>query len=446
MPAPDLPAPTAPAPSAPAPTVAPVADVARGPLAQVAGLAPDAAAAYRPRAVHLADRIAEQVCSGVAGYAHPALRPVVADAVVLAVGLFVDAVAGVPVRGTAVAEHFERLGRTEAEAGRDLDAMGAAHQVATQAVWEELHRVGAGSGLGAAVVDRLADGLLRYQGWLHGHAARGFAAASRGARGERSWSGTGGRAGSDGGVGAGTPPRPTGPDADPRRALFAALVGGASPERRAGLVPAWPVPTSVGVVTTATAGARPSALRALVGLPETLGGLLRDHLVLLVDECRSTDVAAEVARLTSGPVALGWGVAPEDVPHAVRWTMRALRLVRQGLIPVPAGRVVRCRDHRSELWLHADATLGHAVAHDLLAPLLEQKPQQREVLGETLLLWLQTRASAPALADALGVHHQTVRNRLRRLRELLGDVVDEPARSAELLQALEVLRGGSAGR
>jgi DNA-binding PucR family transcriptional regulator len=77
---------------------------------------------------------------------------------------------------------------------------------------------------------------------------------------------------------------------------------------------------------------------------------------------------------------------------------------------------------------------------DVLAPLLAETPAQREALSQTMLLWLQTRGSAPALAAQLGVHDQTVRNRLRRIRAMFGETLDQPERALELMQALHVLR------
>ncbi|WP_447644995.1 helix-turn-helix domain-containing protein [Nocardioides zeae] len=48
--------------------------------------------------------------------------------------------------------------------------------------------------------------------------------------------------------------------------------------------------------------------------------------------------------------------------------------------------------------------------------------------------------SAPVLAEQLGVHHQTVRHRMRRLRDLLGAAVDDPAMASVLLPALHAER------
>ncbi|WP_028473598.1 PucR family transcriptional regulator [Nocardioides alkalitolerans] len=402
------------------------------PLARAHGAAPDVALAYRPRAAALSRRIADEVCTAVAGYADPTLRPVVTEAISLAVEAFVDALAGAPVRGTALAAHFDRLGRLEAAAGHDLDAMRAAQQVVTQLSWAELRHVAAELAVPVDVVDHLTGVLLAYQQWLHDQAVHGFVREQR------------------------SLPSPSGEEAA-RDRLFRGLVGGAPAGRLVELARAaavdWPPPGPL-VVVAATAG--PTVRRAAAGLvgglvdglvdglADVLAGVHREHLVLVAHDAGAERAAAALVRGGPGLVALSWGIEPRYVAHAVRWTLRALRLARQGVIPLPADRLVRCADHQAALWLHADQVLREHVTQDLLAPLLALKPQQRDVLGETLLLWLQTRASAPVLAERLGVHHQTVRNRLRRVRELFGDALDDPAQVSALLQALEAHRGSAA--
>src|SRR3546814_9071794 len=50
----------------------------------------------------------------------------------------------------------------------------------------------------------------------------------------------------------------------------------------------------------------------------------------------------------------------------------------------------------------------------------------RDILSETLLVWLETRDSAPASAARLGVHPQTVRYRWKRINELFGEDLHDP--------------------
>jgi hypothetical protein len=403
-------------------------DAAPCPLARAHGLAPGLAAAYRPRVAELSRRLAEQVVETVAGFAHPTLRPVVAEAVALAVTAFVDALAGAPVRTSELARHFDRLGRFEAAAGHDLDAMQAAHQVVTQSGWVELRHRAAELATPPALVDRVADVLLAYQRWLHDQAVRGYVEERRTVA-------------------------PRVATEEPRTRLFAALLAGASPTRLGALAQdaglSWPPQGPlVAVVTETVQGAARAAQVAAVEpfRDDLLAGVLRGRAVLVVAQRVAADVAAALAHRGRRPVALGWGGGPDEVPHGVRWAVRALRLVRSGVIPLPPDGVVRCAEHRETLWLHADEALLEQVTSDLLAPLDACKPAQRDALAETLLVWLQTRGSAPVLAEQLGVHHQTVRHRMRRLRELLGDAVDDPAMASVLLPALDAERARAGAR
>jgi hypothetical protein len=98
--------------------------------------------------------------------------------------------------------------------------------------------------------------------------------------------------------------------------------------------------------------------------------------------------------------------------------------------------LLRCDDHEIDLLLGAAPELARAVAARRLAPFDELPAGQRARLLETLGGWLAHPARPQAVADELGVHVQTVRYRLRQLRELLGDALDDPEARFELNVAL----------
>ncbi len=54
----------------------------------------------------------------------------------------------------------------------------------------------------------------------------------------------------------------------------------------------------------------------------------------------------------------------------------------------------------------------------------------------TLRAFLDHRGNAPAMAEALHLHPQTVRYRLRKLRDIFGDDLDDPDARFELEAAL----------
>jgi DNA-binding PucR family transcriptional regulator len=57
-------------------------------------------------------------------------------------------------------------------------------------------------------------------------------------------------------------------------------------------------------------------------------------------------------------------------------------------------------------------------------------------MSTTLLAWLEHQGRTDAVARALHVHPQTVRYRMARVRDLLGDALDRPERRFELELAL----------
>src|SRR5918997_265523 len=80
--------------------------------------------------------------------------------------------------------------------------------------------------------------------------------------------------------------------------------------------------------------------------------------------------------------------------------------------------------------------LVERIAARQLAPLRELTPKARARMEETALAYLRERGNAAAMARALGVHPQTARYRLPRLRELLGEELDDPDVRFELELAL----------
>ncbi len=107
---------------------------------------------------------------------------------------------------------------------------------------------------------------------------------------------------------------------------------------------------------------------------------------------------------------------------------------------LPSGAVLHCTEHTEALVLLPPAELIEDLARRRLAPLLHCGPTQGRRLAETLLAWLETRGGAPEVAARLGVHPQTVRYRLRQIRELWGDEVDDPDRRFELELVLRARR------
>jgi DNA-binding PucR family transcriptional regulator len=76
------------------------------------------------------------------------------------------------------------------------------------------------------------------------------------------------------------------------------------------------------------------------------------------------------------------------------------------------------------------------IAARRLAALDSLTPKGRRRMEETALAYVQQQGNAAAMARTLGVHPQTARYRLTRLRELLGGALDDPDARFELELAL----------
>ena len=74
--------------------------------------------------------------------------------------------------------------------------------------------------------------------------------------------------------------------------------------------------------------------------------------------------------------------------------------------------------------------------HRRLAPFDELTPKARGRMAETALAYVREGGNAAAMARALDLHPQTVRYRLGRLRELLGEQLDDADARLELELAL----------
>ena len=361
--------------------------------------------ACRPRARGLSRRIAGRICDEVAAFSDPRVHDVIEEALGEAVALFVDAMAGAPVRGTAVAHIYQHLGSLEGRAGHNLDAMRAAHHIATQESWREMSKIARELELPLAAAGYLAEALMDYQHQLLEHAMRGFAEPM--------------------------------PPIDPRLPLFAALVGDDAQADDLGALAGragWEITDRVAVAVTPG-----GPVSAELGTPTArlLTGPSEDAMVVIGSSRELHLRAKAIVAATNRPVAVTWEVRLDDTHHAVRWGLRALALVAEQVIRASEDGIVWCAAHQSELCLHADPMLRRFADEQLLAPLMEETPKRRLALAETMLVWLRTRPSASAVAEHLTVHEQTVRLRLKRIKELFGDRLSDPSETVGLLAALE---------
>ncbi|GAA2429621.1 PucR family transcriptional regulator [Actinomadura vinacea] len=134
------------------------------------------------------------------------------------------------------------------------------------------------------------------------------------------------------------------------------------------------------------------------------------------------------------PAAVGPTVPLNKGAVSLRWARRTLDLVVRGAIPEKAP--VDWIDHVATLVASMSEELIDLAVGVRFGPLMELPRHRREPLVGTLLAYMESRDNAVAAAERLVVHEQTVRYRIRRLEQLLGDTLYDPDRRIELLLLL----------
>jgi DNA-binding PucR family transcriptional regulator len=140
---------------------------------------------------------------------------------------------------------------------------------------------------------------------------------------------------------------------------------------------------------------------------------------------------------TAPGVVLALGM-PEAGVEGFRQSYRdALQARRIAILrDLPIGSVVRYEDVALQVLATGDLDQARRFVAWQLGPLAGESAGDRQ-LAATLRAFLKNESNLRATAAAMGIHHNTVANRLRRIDELLGAPV--AGRSAELLLALELL-------
>ncbi|MBT2511486.1 helix-turn-helix domain-containing protein [Streptomyces sp. ISL-98] len=221
--------------------------------------------------------------------------------------------------------------------------------------------------------------------------------------------------------------RPVGPTD-----LFEALVSYPPPDEttvaRLAHLAGWILPDTVQAIAVAPVDA---AHRPLTIAPGILTGARGDVLCLLLPDpkgnTRLLRRGLEHHRVAVGPV-----VPRREAHHSHRWACRLLELTSAN---GHAG-VVHVHDHLSGLLLLQDEFLLRTMAALHLRPLAGLTSRREAQLAETLLAWLEGRGVAAA-AQALGLHPQTVRYRMRQIERLFGPTLQSPRTRFEIELALK---------
>jgi PucR-like helix-turn-helix protein len=306
---------------------------------------------------------------------------------------------------------YVALGGGELREGRTLDALQSAYRVGARVAWRRLAATARRAGVEPEVLSLLAESIFAYIEELSADSVEGYAEARSRLEGERRRR---------------------------RRELVSVLIREPPAEeadvRAAAEAAAWRLPA------TATALACPEEQldRLNARLPaDALAAPLDAIGCAIVPDPDGPGRRSEIERAVESAGARA-ALGPSGPVHALgaSWSLAraTLRAIEAGAIE--AAGLVRADDALTQLLLFENGGLVERIAARQLAALDALTPKARRRMEETALAYVQQQGNAAAMARTLAVHAQTARYRLARLRELLGDALDDPDARFELELAL----------
>jgi hypothetical protein len=313
-------------------------------------------------------------------------------------------------------EIYVALGRGELRQGRTLDSLQSAYRVGARVAWRRVAAAARRAGLDAEALSLLAEAIFAYIDELSADSVEGYAQAQSEREGERQRR---------------------------RRELVALLLRDPPPEqadvRTAAQAAGWRLPRTVAALACAEGDLARLARRLP---PDAIAAVVDGAGCALVPDPAGPGRGEEIAAAARGIVA-GLGPSEERSAIATSWTLAraALRAAEAGA--VPAEGLVVADQHLVALLLGDRPDLVERIAERRLAPVRALTPKARSRMEDTALAYVRHGGNAAAMARALHVHPQTARYRVARLRELLGDALDDPDARLELELALSAGRSAS---
>jgi PucR C-terminal helix-turn-helix domain len=292
---------------------------------------------------------------------------------------------------------YSALGRGEMRAGRSLESLLSAYRVGARVAWRRFAALGVQAGLEPETLYLLAESIFAYIDVLSAESAEGHALEQSAAASEAELR---------------------------RRRLVRMLVREPPPDpdavRAAAADAGWPMPRTLAVMVISGGQRSAVASRLPVG---TISEAVGDLTCAVIGDPDGPGRRALIERAIAGTRAqagLGTTVDWEQAAVSFARARAALELAE-----TPPSLVVS-RERAGELLLRSDRLLAGELAADQLAPLRGLSPGSRSRLTETLRVWLAEQGRLSQVAQRLGIHPQTARYRLGRLRELFGDALDDP--------------------
>lgn len=378
-------------------------------------LPPEVARVLRPVLPDLADEMIDAVRT-VPAYGRPLEGPFgegIRSGVQEAIKHFLAEIeAGGPVPRSDV---YLALGRGEMRAGRSLDSLLNAYRIGARVAWRRFAAAGVEAGLEPDTLYLLAESIFAYIDALSAESAEGHALEQSAVAGE----------------------------AQLRRRRLVRILLREPPEEpeiveAAASDAGWPLPRRLAVLAVSGPHRHAVAPRLPAdAISEAIGELV----CAVLPDPEGPGRRAEVERAVLGAGAVG------GLGTTVGWSEAGLSLSRaRASLALADSRpaLIVAAEHAGELLLRSDGRLAAELAADRLAPLKRLSEGSRARFTETLAVWLSEQGRLGQVAARLGVHPQTARYRVARLRELFGGALDDPDQRFWLELALRTQndRGG----
>jgi hypothetical protein len=304
-------------------------------------------------------------------------------------------------------EVYVALGRGELREGRTLDSLQSAYRVGARVAWRRVADAARRAGVDAEVLSLLAESIFAFIEELSADSVEGYAEARTHLEGERRRR---------------------------QRELVLLLVRDPPAEeadlRAAAATVGWRIPREAAAIACAEEDLERIARR----LPaDALVAALEGEGCAIVPDPEGPGRPAEVDQAVGQRrAALGPAVGVGELAGSWSLARTALRGAAAGPLSTP----LRADDVLVDLLVFEGRALVDRIAVRRLAALDGLTPKARRRMEETALAYVREGGNAAAMARALHLHPQTVRYRLARLRELLGEQLDDPDARLELELAL----------
>jgi hypothetical protein len=306
-------------------------------------------------------------------------------------------------------EVYVALGRGELRQGRTLDSLQAAYRVGARVAWRRISAASRRAGLPPEELSLLAEAIFAYIDELSADSVEGYAEAQAEVEDRRR------RLRHE--LAAMLVREPPPPEADLRAA--AAEAG-------------WAPPRTAAALACAEGDVGSIARRLPAG---TLSTVLEGTGCVLLADPAGPGRGEEIERAADGhPAALG--PAGNVAALAASWALArtALRAAEAGALA--AGGLLVVEDRLADLVVLRSVDVAARIAARRLAPLEGLTDKAGARMRATALAYVRHGGNSVAMAEELHVHPQTVRYRIARLRELLGEQLDDPDARFELELAL----------